>query len=107
MNVARNFQELRAGMSTKAKAASAAEQQRLVEEMSMLQFRKARELTHIKIAEELHLGQDGVYELERRADLYVSTLASHLQTVGAHLEIRAVFPDRRTVKITQFSEESV
>jgi hypothetical protein len=47
MNMARNFQELRAGMSTTAKAASAAEHQRLVKEMSMLQFRKARELTHV------------------------------------------------------------
>lgn len=107
MNMARNFQELRAGMCSTAKAASAAEHQRLAKEITMLQFRKARELTHVKIAEELNPGQGGVYELERRADLYISTLASYLQTVGAHLEIRAVFPDGRAVKITQFSEESV
>jgi len=37
--------------------------------------------------------------------MYVSTLASYLQAVGADLEIRAVFPDGRAVKITQFSEE--
>jgi hypothetical protein len=98
--MAKNFQELRAGMSITAKAASAAEHQRLVEEMSMIQFRKARELTHVKIARELHLEQGDVYELERRADLYVSTPASYLQTVGAHLEIRAVFPDGPAVKIT-------
>jgi hypothetical protein len=107
MNMPKNFQELRAALSSTAKAASAAEHQRLVEEMSMLQLRKARELTHIKIAEELHLGQDDLYELERRAETYVSTLGSYLQAVGADLEIRAVFPDGRAVKITQFSEESV
>jgi hypothetical protein len=107
MNVAKNFQELRAEMSTAAKVASAAEHQRHVEEMSMIQFRKARELTHVKISQDLHLGQGDVYELERRADLYVSTLASYLQTVGANLEIRAVFPDGPAVKITQFSEGSV
>jgi hypothetical protein len=39
--------------------------------------------------------------------MYVSTLASYIEAVGAHLEIRAVFPDGRAVKITQFSEESV
>jgi hypothetical protein len=33
MNMAKNFQELRAGMSAVAKAASAAEHRRLVEEM--------------------------------------------------------------------------
>jgi len=36
--------------------------------------------------------------------MYVSTLASYLQAVGADLEIRAVFPDGHAVKITQFSE---
>jgi hypothetical protein len=107
MNMAKNFKELRAGMSAAAKASSAAEHRRLVDEMPLLQLRKARELTHVKIAEELHRGQGDVSELERRADMYVSTLASYLQVVGAVLEIRAVFPDGRAVKITQFSEESV
>src|ERR1035437_9342852 len=103
--MAKNFQELRTGMSAKAKAASAAEHSRLVEEMSLLQLRKARELTQTRIADELHMGQGDVSKLERRTDMYVSTLASYLQAVGADLEIRAVFPDGRAVKITQFSEQ--
>jgi hypothetical protein len=45
-----------------------------------------------------------VSKLERRTDMYVSTLAGYLQAIGADLEIRAVFPDGRAVKITQFSE---
>ena len=105
--MAKNFKELRAGMSAAAKAASAAEHRRLVEEMSLLQLRKARELTQTKIAEELHMGQGDVSKLERRTDMYVSTLASYLQAVGADLEIRAVFPDGRAVRITQFSEGSI
>jgi transcriptional regulator with XRE-family HTH domain len=103
--MARNFQELRAGMSADARTASAAEHRRLVDEMSLCQLRKARELTQTKIAGELHMGQGDVSKLERRTDMYVSTLASYLQAVGADLEIRAVFPDGRAVKITQFSEE--
>ncbi len=43
-------------------------------------------------------------KLERRADMYVSTLADYLQTVGAELEIRVVSPDGLAVKITQVSE---
>jgi hypothetical protein len=35
--MAKNFKELRAGMSAQAKAVSAAEHRRLVEEMSLLQ----------------------------------------------------------------------
>ena len=56
----------------------------------------------MKIAGELHIGQGDVSKLERRTDMYVSTLASHLQAVGADLEIRVVFPDGRVVKTTQF-----
>jgi hypothetical protein len=48
------------------------------------------------------MGQGNVSKLERRADMDVSALASYLQAVGADLEIRAVFPDGRAVKITQF-----
>jgi len=102
--MARNFQELRGKLTPAARAASDAEHRRLIEEMSLHQLRKARELTQTKIAEELHMGQGDVSKLERRTDMYVSTLASYLQAVGADLEIRAVFPDGRTVRITQFSE---
>ena len=91
-------------MSAEARAASVAEHRRLVDEMSLHQLRKARELTQTKVAVELHMGQGDVSKLERRADMYVSTLASYLHAVGADLEIRAVFPDGRSVKITQFSE---
>ena len=100
--MAKNFRELRARMSAEAKAAS--EDEHRMDEMSLHQLRKARELTQTKIAGDLHMGQGDVSKLEKRTDMYVSTLASYLQAVGADLEIRAVFPDGRAVKITQFSE---
>jgi DNA-binding transcriptional regulator YiaG len=100
----KDFQELRAKMSPAARAASETEHRRLIEEMSLHQLRKARELTQTKIAEDLHMGQRDVSKLERRAEMCVSALASYLQAVGAELKIRAVFPDGRAVKITQFSE---
>ena len=102
--MAKKFQELRGKMSAGAREVSDAEHRRLVEEMSLHQLRKARELTQTKIAEELHMGQGDVSKLERRTDMYVGTLASYLQAVGDDLEIRAVFPNGRAVKITQFSE---
>lgn len=102
--MAKNFQLLRDKMSPAAKRASEAEHLRLIEEMSLDQLRKARQLTQTKLATDLQIGQGDVSKLERRTDMYVSTLASYLQAVGAELEIRAVFPDGRTVKINQFSE---
>lgn len=104
LTMAKKFQELRASMSPAARVASEAAHRRFIEEMSLHQLRKARELTQTKIAEDLHIGQGDVSKLERRTDMYVSTLASYLQAVGANLEIRAVFPDGRAVKITQFSD---
>jgi DNA-binding transcriptional regulator YiaG len=102
--MAKNFRELRVKMSPEAKAASAAERRRLLDELSLYQLRRARELTQTKIADQLHIGQGDVSKLEKRTDMYVSTLAGYLQAVGADLEIRAVFPDGHAVKITQFSE---
>lgn len=104
--MARKFKELQERMSAVSRAASDAEYQRLVEEMSLFELRKARELTQAKVAEELQIGQGDVSKLEHRADMYVSTLAGYLQAVGADLEIRAVFPDGRVVKITQFSGDA-
>ena len=104
--MARKFKELQDRMTSASRAASEAEYQRLIEEMSLHELRKARELTQVKVAEELRIGQGDVSRLERRADMYVSTLAGYLQAVGADLEIRAVFPDGRVVKITQFSEDA-
>ncbi len=63
--MAKNLQLLRAAMSPQAKAVSAAEHRRLVEKMSLLQLRKARQLTQTKIAGELHIGQGDVSKLER------------------------------------------
>lgn len=55
--MANNFQELRARLSATARAASEAEHRGLIEEMSLHQLRKARELTQTKIAEDLDMGQ--------------------------------------------------
>jgi len=103
--MAKSFQELRSKMSPSGKAASAAEYARLIKELSLQELRKARELTQTSIAAELEIAQGDVSKLERRTDMYISTLANYLHAVGAELEIRAVFPDGNTVKITQFAED--
>jgi DNA-binding MarR family transcriptional regulator len=64
--MARNFRELRDRISVEGKAASEAEHLRLVEEMSLHELRRARELTQTKIAGDLHVGQGDVSKLERR-----------------------------------------
>jgi Fe-S cluster biogenesis protein NfuA len=45
------------------------------------------------MAEKLHIKQAAVSKLERRTDMYLSTLRSYIEAMGGALEIRAVFPD--------------
>jgi hypothetical protein len=41
--------------------------------------------------------------MERRTDVYVSTLAKFVEGMGGQLEIRVVFPNG-TIRINQFSD---
>ena len=100
----RNFKELRAKMAPKAHKASDREYTRLMREMPLGKLRAARELTQENLAKVLHVNQSEISKIERRADMYVSTLASYVHAMGGTLEIRAVFPDGGAVRINQFEE---
>ena len=89
-------------MSAKARAVSDREYKRMLEEMPLTKLRHARELTQENLASVMRMKQGDVSKLERRTDMYVSTLASYLNAMGGALEIRAIFPDGFAVRISQF-----
>jgi transcriptional regulator with XRE-family HTH domain len=91
-------------MSPNARRESDREYARLTREMPLGKLRAARELTQENLAKILHVNQSEISKIERRADMYVSTLASYVEAMGGALEIRAVFPDGGAVKINQFEE---
>jgi len=101
--MAKKFSELRDKMSPAARAASEREFRRIVEEMPLEELRAARELTQTSLAKILDVGQSEVSKIEKRTDMYVSTLASYVKAMGGELEICAVFPDGK-VKISQFED---
>jgi transcriptional regulator with XRE-family HTH domain len=74
----------------------------MVEEMPLRKLRAARELTQENLASVLHVKQSEVSKIERRTDMYLSTLASYVRAMGGTLEVRAAFPDGEIVKINQF-----
>jgi len=90
-------------MSPASRAASEREFRRIVEEMPLEELRAARELTQTSLAKILEVGQSEVSKIEKRTDMYVSTLASYVKAMGGELEICAVFPDGK-VKINQFED---
>ena len=101
--MAKKFSELRDKMSPASRAASEREFRRIVAEMPLEELRAARELTQTSLAKILEVGQSEVSKIEKRTDMYVSTLASYVKAMGGELEICAVFPDGK-VKISQFEE---
>jgi len=100
--MARKFSELRAKMSQAARARSEREFRRMVEEMPLRKLRAARELTQENLASVLRVKQSEVSKIERRTDMYISTLASYVKAMGGALEVRAAFPNGEIVKINQF-----
>jgi predicted transcriptional regulator len=73
----------------------------IAEEATLRQLREARERSQANVAKTLHINQAAVSKLERRTDMYLSTLRSYIEAMGGTLEIVARFPDQ-AVRITQF-----
>jgi DNA-binding transcriptional regulator YiaG len=99
----RSFAELRARMSPRAKAKAEAEAQRLGEEMDLSEVRRALKLSQEEIGQTLQINQGSVAKIEKRADMYVSTLRRFIEAMGGELEIVARFADH-AVKIKNFSD---
>ena len=54
------------------------------------------------LAEVLHVEQPAIAKMEKRADMYISTLRSHIEAMGGALEIVARFPEG-AVRIQNFN----
>jgi len=84
---------------------AAGEEQRVHESrtaMPLDALRDAKQLTQVQMAQLLKISQGAVSKVERRTDMFVSTLRNYVRAIGGDLEIRAVFPDG-DVLIDQFS----
>src|SRR5277367_472004 len=71
--------------------------------MDLDELRQARDMTQVHLAKILRVNQAAVSKLERRADMYVSTLQDFIKAMGGELTITARFPEG-TVEITQFED---
>lgn len=69
--------------------------------MTLDQLRRARELTQVELAKALKINQGAVSTMEKRTDMYVSTLRNYVEAMGGSLKITAEFPEG-VVEIDQF-----
>ena len=102
--MARKYQELRNKMSAEARARVDARVKQALDEMTLEQVRKAREMTQVTLAQAMDTSQGEISKIEKRTDCYLSTLRSYIEALDGELEIVARFPDGQTVRINQFSE---
>ena len=91
--MAKKFSELRAKMSPEAQSRAAARAEAMLVEMQLQELRKARHVTQVEVAKAMSVEQAAVSKLERREDMYVSTLREYVKALGGELKLVASFPD--------------
>lgn len=91
--MARKFSELRAAMSAESRERSEAKAAQLLKSMPLDELRQARGLSQRMLAEILHVQQPAIAKMEKRTDMYISTLRSHIEAMGGELELVARFPE--------------
>ena len=101
--MAKSFKTLKSKMSSESQKRVALRTKELLAEMRLDELRRARELSQERIAELLEIKQASVSKLERRTDMYVSTLRKFIEALGGQLEITVRFEDG-VVRIKQFSD---
>jgi DNA-binding transcriptional regulator YiaG len=87
------FSELRAKMSPQAQAEVRRRVNQELKGMPLHKLRAARQLTQQQLAQTLDMTQAAVSQLEKRTDMYLSTLENFVEAMGGRLELYAVFPD--------------
>lgn len=102
--MARNFKELQAKMDPASREDNKQRVREELHRMALDDLRNAQQLTQADMAEMLDVPQSSVSRIERRADMYLSTLRNYIHAVGGELRIQAVFPDGRTAVINRFGD---
>ena len=101
--MANKFSVLRQQMSPESQVRAEAKAQAMLVEMPLNELRQARGLSQKMLADILHVQQPSIAKLEKRTDMYLSTLRSHIEAMGGQLEVVARFPDG-AVKISNFAD---
>ena len=101
----RSLANVRKKINPKVLAAAGKKAQKILASMPLQELRHARQLSQEQLADALHVKQASISKLERRADMYISTLRNFIRAMGGELEINAIFPDG-IVPIDQFHDIS-
>jgi transcriptional regulator with XRE-family HTH domain len=102
--MARNFKELQAKMDPARRSENRQRVRDELRRMALDELRSAKQLTQADMAEMLDVPQSSISRIERRADMYLSTLRNYIRAMGGVLQIQAVFPDGGAVVIDRLGD---
>jgi len=100
-DMAKNFKNLRDKMSPALRERARELAKKYRAEMALDELREAREMTQQHLAKILGVNQAAVSKMERRTDMYISTLQDFVRAMGGQLVIKAL-SRRRSSQIDQF-----
>jgi DNA-binding XRE family transcriptional regulator len=103
--MAKKYAELREKMSPEARERARAKTAAMLAEMPLHELRRARGLSQELMAETLHIKQPAIAKMEKRTDMYLSTMRKFIEAMGGRLDVIAHFPDG-DVRIDNFSDYS-
>jgi len=89
----KSFKNLRDKMSPAAQKAAAEKTKKMLAEIPLQELRQALQMSQERMAEILNTKQANISRIERRTDMYISTLRSYIEAMGGQLDIVARFPD--------------
>jgi len=101
--IAKPLHDPHRAMNTEAQAHAHEEAKAMKAESSLAGLRQVRSLSQKQLAAALQVKQPAVAKMEKKADMYISTLRRFITAMGGRLEIRAYFPDGE-VRINQFED---
>jgi transcriptional regulator with XRE-family HTH domain len=99
--MAHKWRDIRGTFSPEQEAEIARRVKEAAGVMTLYQLREARNLTQVNLAKVLNINQGAVSKMEKRTDMYVSTLRNFIQAMGGQLQVKAIFPEGE-VEIEQF-----
>jgi len=95
--MATNFRKIREGMAPERQERIRKRTEELLAELPLQELRQARALSQQELAEVLGLNQATISKLERRTDMYLSSLRRFVEAMGGELEISARFPEGKVL----------
>lgn len=98
-----SFKKLKNKLSASAQKKVEEKTNKMLKQMPLQELRQAKKMSQERLAEILSTKQANVSRIERRTDMYISTLRSYIEAMGGELDIIARFPDGE-IHVKQFGE---